>query len=669
MTEKTNKIYEFGDFRFETAEQTLSRGGEIIALTPKVFDLLVVLVENHGHLLNKDELIKTLWADSFVEEANLNVTISALRRALGEKPNENRFIETVPRRGYRFVAEVREIKDKNETEEIIEAPETFNEAKTLSIKLPAKFCPKCQKIYTDETLNFCLDDGEPLKIEAQITNKSLSLAFPPNSRLLFLLGGFLAAVVAGFIVWKLAFEADKTDVSAIRTIAVLPFKPLVGNQSDSALEIGMADALITKLGNLEQITVRPTSSISKYTEINSDPVAAGRELQVEAVLDGKIQRADNKIRVTVQLLRVVDGATLWTGSFDDFFTNIFAVQDSISEKMTASLALKISGKEKALLAKRPTENTEAYALYLQGRFYHEQLSEEGSRKAVEYYERAVQKDPEYAMAYSWMVGALIHLANLNLDREENWRKARDAANKAVSADPNLADAHEALANVKDALDWKFAEAEAEYKKAIELDPKNPDAHYSYAILLTRFKRFDEAIREIETAKQLNPVALYIQNEVVLLLLRARRYDEAIVQARKILELKPDFPPTYILLIRLYILKSMPDEATAALKKYKELTSQSPKYLEAQIYFRAGKKDEAVKISREMIGKYKDGDNCSRYALYYVLLGEKDRAIEFLEKGFQRREIDMLWLNVDSHWDEIRSDARFQDLVRRVGLPQ
>jgi DNA-binding winged helix-turn-helix (wHTH) protein/TolB-like protein/tetratricopeptide (TPR) repeat protein len=666
MSERSHKIYEFGDFRFEAAEQILRSDGELVPLTPKVFELLLVLVENHGHLLSKDELIKTLWAESFVEEANLNVTVSALRKVLGEKPNENRFIETVPRRGYRFIAEVREIAGARENRR--ETDPALTGAATPPIDLPAKRCPQCRRVYTDEALNFCLDDGAALAAEIDRTHKSLSIRLQKNAKVWLALGGILLAVLAGALIWKFAFDGKTAEVSNIRTLAVLPFKPLAGSQSDGALEIGMADALITRLSSIQQITVRPTSAISKYTQPATDPLAAGRELQVEAVLDGKIQRADNKIRVTVQLLRVADGATLWAETFDDFFTNIFAVQDSISEKMTASLALKISGREKERLTRRATENTDAYALYLQARYYHEQISEEGSRRAVEYYEAALEKDPEYALAYAWAVGAVFHLANLGINREENLRKAREFSLKAETLDPNLSDAHEASATVKDALDWNWTEAENEYRRAIELDPKNPDAHYSYAIFLSRFRdRSDEALREIETAKRLNPVAIYMQTEAVIILLRARRFDEALAAAKKIPELKPDFQSAYFLLTRLYIFKSMPEEAERALKKYLALSGSKNQYLTAFVYSRAGKKAEAEKILRALVGKFKEGDNYSNNALCYALLGERDRAFEFLEKAYARREVEVLTLAVEPEWDELRADPRFQNLINRIGL--
>ncbi|MEZ5429377.1 MAG: winged helix-turn-helix domain-containing protein [Pyrinomonadaceae bacterium] len=676
MIEKTGKIYEFGEFRLETGEQVLMRGGEPVAVTPKVFDLLAVLVENHGHLLTKDELFGALWADQFVEEANLNVNVSALRRVLGEKPNESRYIETVPRRGYRFVAEVRKAEPEKSGESFSLTGESdengFGEARTLFFDSPARHCPLCKKNYYDRTLNFCLDDGANLKsgetAEAE-SAATLPSAFWERRRLVGrgIWLALLLATVAGVLIWRHSFSPDETGASEIRTIAVLPFKPLAGEGSDTSLELGMADALITKLSGLRQITVRPTGTISKYVDPGADPLLAGRELEVDAVLDGKIQRSDDKIRVTVQLLRVSDGSTVWAGSFDDFFTNIFAVQDSISEKLTASLALKISGEEQAHLAKRPTENTEAYALFLKARYYHEQISRETSIKAIELYRQAVKKDPEFALAYSWMTGAFLHLANLNIDRAENWRNARDSATRSVELDPELADAHEALATVKDVIDWNWNEAETEYRKAIELDPKNPDGHYSYSLFLSRFKRFDEAVREIETAQKINPVAIYMQTAAVTIRLRQRSFDEAIRQADKVFELDPHNQQALYLLTRLYSYKSMSDEANQVLRNYSELNPSNARSVAAFVYLNTGRKTEAEKILRELVGKYREGDSCSPQALYHLWLGDRDGAFEFLEKAFQRREITVLTLGVDPEWDQIRTDPRFQDLIRRADL--
>jgi DNA-binding winged helix-turn-helix (wHTH) protein/TolB-like protein/Tfp pilus assembly protein PilF len=621
MTRQNGKIFEFGEFRLDVHERSLTKNGEIVAVTPKVFDLLVALVENRGSLMAKDELIERLWPDSFVEEANLNVNISALRRALGERPEDHRFVETVPRRGYRFVADVRT---------------TASEAESGVEEATA---PAERHSY-------------PAKRFGGIV---VLAAF-----ILISLGLTLGA-------WKIGILSG--DQAEVRTLAVLPFRPLTVGEENAALEMGMADALITRLGGLGQITVRPTSAISKYISDQTDPIAAGREQQVDAVLDGKVQRADNRIRVTVQLLRISDGAILWTASYDDFFTNIFAVQDSISEKMASALALKLSGKEKELLTKRPTENTEAYALYLQGRYNHELLSEEGSRKALEFYQAAAAKAPDFALAYAWMVGAYVHLANLNIDRDNNRQAARDAAAAAVRIDPELPDAHEAMATVHSAIEWNWPAAEAEYRKAIELDPKNADVRYSYALNLCLYKRFDEALTQIETAKKLNPVAIYIQNEAGLILMRARRYDDAIAQANEMLQLRPDSKHAYMLLIRNYLYSGRYPEANDSLQKYLALQPANGPLYTAMVYSRTGRKPEADKILRSLIDRYKEGDNGIDHALYSAVLGDIDRVFEFLERSYQRRETILLSLAVEPEFDLIRSDPRYAPLVKKIGLPE
>jgi DNA-binding winged helix-turn-helix (wHTH) protein/TolB-like protein len=676
MTGKSNKIYEFDSFRLDTAEQILLHKGESVALTPKVFDLLVVLLENHGHLLSKDELVKALWAESFVEEANLNVAVSALRKVLGEKPNENRFIETIPRRGYRFVAEVREVSGRKTDENYtIESERGLKELGTLELDLSGKHCPQCHKVYYDKTLNFCLNDGEALVTGAENSQAQTAdfliaktnFGFRSKRSLFYLLGG-LIVLLTGVLIWKFAYQADKTDVSNVRTIAVLPFKPLNGNQSDGALEMGMADALITKLSKLNQIIVRPTNAISEFSEGNIDPVAVGRKLQVEAVLDGKIQRADNKIRITVQLLRVSDGATLWAESFDDSFTNIFAVQDSISEKVTASLALKISSKEKELLAKRDTENTEAYTLYLQARYFHEKADKESSLKALEYYQSAIDKDPNYARAYSSRSGDFLTLATLGDNREENQQKARDTVIKALSLNPNLGEGYTSLADIQASIEWDFPEAEKNYRKAIEIAPNEADTHLGYANFLTSVGRHDEAVKEAERAVQINPVAPYILTLHIEALILARRYDEAIAHGKKYFELIPNDPQIINSLMIAYLRKPDFSEAEALLPKLLEIIPTNV-FSKAAVYLNTGKRAEGEKILRERLAKYKEGDNCFQFALVTAMLGDKEKTLDFLEKAVQQHESAVVLMAVIPDFDNLHSDPRFQELLRRVGFPQ
>lgn len=614
MVDFEKEIYEFEGFRIDISERRLSHYGDETAVTPKAFDLLGLLVRNHGHLLTKDRIIEELWPGSFVEEANLNVNISALRRVLGDTAVEQKFIETVPRQGYRFVADVKR------NDQVAESP-----AKRLNAR----------------SKDSASQPNEPRNVAEEIRR---SLRRSERRRMIFSAVAALAVLSFPFAGW-LVYRSLGTGDPGPMSIAVLPFRPLSQSASDEALEMGMTDALITKLSKIDQLTVRPTSAVRKYATQYADALDAGRELRVEAVLDGKVQKADNKVRVSVQLLRVADGVTLWSGSFDDFFTNIFALQDSISERMAASLALKLSRREQESIEKRYTENTEAYQLFLQAQFHHLQISEAGSWNALKYYEASVAKDPDYALAWASMVGAYAHIENLNDDREANRERAKNAAYRALAIDPELPEAHEAVATVVDFFEWNWPEAEKEYLKAIELGPNRDGPHYAYSIFLSRFKRHDEAVREIRTAQQIDPSAVYIQDQLVHTLLRARRFDEALAEAKKSLEMKPD-----------------------VLDRMKEVGTPLSETFRARVYLNTGRRAEAEKILRPLIAKYKDGDNALPIALNHARLGEIDEAFEFLEKAYQRRESQVMIVNIEPEWDMIRSDPRYIDLTRRMRVP-
>ncbi len=629
------EIYEFEGFRIDISERRLARNGDETTVTPKAFDLLALLLRNHGHLLTKEEIIEELWSGSFVEEANLNVNISALRRVLGDTASEQRFIETVPRQGYRFVADVHKVSEPYDSE-LAESNDRVEAA--IGRAVPAA----------------SVRGG----IRPRVANR----------RSVIISVAIIALGLVSFAGWLGYRFVDDSEDSRPRSIGILPFKPLTQGTSDEALEMGMTDALITKLSRAEKLMVRPTGAVRKFAASDIDPLAAGRELQVEAVLEGKLQRSENKIRVTVQLLRVSDGATLWSGSFDDFFTNIFAVQDSISERMAQSLALKLSRKEQESLAKRYTENTEAYQLFLQAQFHHLQISEAGSRNALKYYEAAVAKDPDYALAWASMVGAYAHLENLNDDRVASRERAKNAAFRALAIDPELPEAHEAVATVVDFFEWNWPEAEKEYLKAIELDPNRDGPHYAYSIFLSRFKRHEEAVREITTARQIDPGAVYIQDQLVHTLLRARRFDEALAEAKRSLEMKPDGHIVSGLLVRIYLHTSKFAEAEAVLDRMKVLGSPLSETLRARLYLNTGRRAEAEKILLPLIANYKEGDNAWPIALNHARLGEIDKAFEFLEKAYQRRESQVMIVNIEPEWDMIKGDSRYVDLTRRMRVP-
>ena len=629
-------LYEFGPFSLDTGERILFRDGRRIPLKPKVYDTLVVLIRSGGRVVEKEELMKEVWPNTFVEENNLTGNIFALRRAFGE----HQYIETIPRRGYRFTADVRHLK--------VEEGEV---AETLAAKtdLATKDVP-------------------------QIAGSDLSerrggfwrTALVPTFIALTAL-----AVIAGVILYRRAPRAEGTtsNSSAIKSIAVLPFKPLGEQNGDEVLSLGMADALITRLSNLQQLVVRPSSSIDRYTAPHQDPLEAGRQQKVDAVLDGRIQRTAERVRVTVQLLRVQDGKQLWADKFDEKFTDIFALQDVISERVTAALALQLTGSEQDRLTKRYTENTEAYQLYLKGRYFWNKRTGESLQKGIEYFRQAIEKDSRYALAHAGLADSYIILGNFGLlPPNEAYPKAKVAAEEALKVDPDLVEAQVSLAFVKCLFERDWQEAEAGFKRAIELNPNYGPAHQWYGVSLAGAGRLDEAVAQVKRAQQVDPLSLTIGAVVGWMLYFARDYDKAIDQEKTVLEMDADFALAHRYLGLIYEQKGMHAEAISEFQKAESLSAARP--LDSgslgHAYAIAGKRAQARQILKRVSERspqvYFPAHDV---ALMYVGLGEKDLALDWLEKAFQERSPWLIHLNVDPRFDPVRSDPRFRDLIRRL----
>lgn len=465
--------------------------------------------------------------------------------------------------------------------------------------------------------------------------------------------------------WLANRSAKQEGIAQIHTIAILPFKPLVNSAGDEALEMGMADALITKLSNLQQVTVRPTSAVLKYTTAGPDSIAAGRELKVDAVVEGRVQRAENRIRVTVQLLRVSDGKPLWAESFDDYFTNIFAVQESLSEKVVSALALRLNPEERQSLAKRYTENTEAYQLYLQGRFFYFKYQWE---KALDFYRAAAAKDPEYPLPYAGLAEDYVALAVTTSNRQAMRDKAVEAANKALSLDPNLTEAYNALGWIKFLADWDWPGAEAAMKRAIELNPNDVDAHTNYATLLSVTGRTEQAMKESERALQLDPVSEDVNFTYTNVLFEARRYDDALAQAKRAFDLDPEHPGRTFIITRIYNAKGRFDEAVAEYVKIlgKEAAQAAPEV--AYAYARSGHRGEAEHILQYFIQKADKPSVNYLIAMIYAGLDDKERALDWLERAYDKRDNLLIHLKVDPEWNDLRAEPRFIELLKRMGLP-
>jgi DNA-binding winged helix-turn-helix (wHTH) protein/TolB-like protein/Tfp pilus assembly protein PilF len=630
--------YEFGSFRLDPVKRLLFDADKSVPLTPKVFDTLLVLVENRGRVMEKDELMDLLWPDSHVEEANLALNISALRKALGERPSEHRYIVTIPGRGYRFVAPVQEIV----TEDV-------------------------------ETADLVVDNQERETIRDDVPAYSLGKN-STKRRTMLALGVLLSVIGVVFIFLQIRDRARPKNVT-VRSIAVLPFRYVGPKEGDEYLGFGMADAIITRLGNARQITVRPSSAVIRYTTLNVDSATAGRELGVDAVLEGSIRKSGERIKITVQLLSTDDGEPIWGDTFNELYTHFFAIEDSIAARVTQALRLRLTSEDQQKLGRHHTNNPEAYEAYLKGRYFREKVTEEGFRKSIQFFREAIEKEPEYAPAYAEMASCYCLLSGLGFETMPPkllMPEAKAAAQKALSLDNELAEAHASLGMVRLKFDWDWPAAEREFKEAIQLNPGYLQAHLWQSLFLEAMGRSNEAIAAAQRAREIDPLSLTARVNLGSQFYAARKYDEAIVHLQKALELDQNFWPAHWRLGDCYAQKHMPVEAIAALKKAVDLSDGNPAALVSlgYTYAIAGQRVEAMKVIDELqalsVQRYVSPANV---AAVYAGLGETDLAMEWLEKAYEIRSRNVVWLKVWPQYDSLRADPRFADLLKRIGLPE
>ena len=542
-------VFRFGDFVLDGSQRRLLRSGEDVYLPPKTFELLLHLLQNRGRVLTKDELLEAVWPDVNVVENTLAQRIREIREALGDGAHGARFIKTVPKVGYQFIARARR---------------------------RAAWCRwRRQPSRASRRQARCrVPPGAIWKPTFPRTSVSDSL-LPVAIACVMLVG----LIGAGYFVATARPAQPPGSPAAITSIAVLPFKPLVAEGRDAALELGMADSLIMKLGSLRQITVRPLSAVRRYTDVEQDAVKAGRELRVESVLEGHIQRLQDRIRVSVSLRRVRDGQQLWADRFDEKWTNIFAAQDLVSQRVAAALALALTGEEQRQLTKRYTENPEAYGAYVRGRYFWNTGTAEGYRKAVEDFQRAIRLDPGYSLAFAGLADSYNLLGSYGeMPMREAHEKAKAAAQKAVDLDDQVAEAHTSFGAIIAGYDWEWAEAEKHFLRAIDLKPRYATAHEWYSEYLSWMGRHDKAIRAAQQALDLDPVSLRANSHVGLALYRARQYDAAIERFRETLHLDPDFADAHVMLGVTLVQTGMYGEAIAEFQRAGELTANSPEIL-------------------------------------------------------------------------------------------
>jgi DNA-binding winged helix-turn-helix (wHTH) protein/TolB-like protein/lipoprotein NlpI len=643
MPEHHPQIYSFDDFVLDLARGRLLRAGEEAKLRPKSFDVLKYLVEHNGRLVSKNDLLQVVWPDAFVTDGSLVQCLIDVRRALGD--DSQRYIKTVPRRGYIFEAKVSD---------------------SAHLSVPAEqsvaVASKLDEIYTRHEIS---QEEEPSIVHPPLQGPhGLRLKLDLKFAVIGLAS--LALALSLSYLWVMRISGQPASKMP-RTIAVLPFKPLVADHRDEALELGVADTLITRLGSLKRLIVRPTAAIRKYSALDHDPLAAGREQKVEAVLEGSLHREGEKVRVTVRLLDVKDGSSLWSFQSVEYFTDIFAAQDTISEKIAKALALELSDAEQRRLTKRHTSNRAAYQFYYKGRYHLFRRTGPDVEKAIDYFQQAIALDPNYALAHEGLGFAYASLCFLAaLAPKEAMPRAKESVMQALKIDGLFAEAHATSGQFKFSYDWDWSGAEKELKLALDLNPNSADVHLAYAFYLTNIGRSKEAIAEIKKALELDPASLFLNKNLGQFLYLVRDYDLAIEQLQKTLDLDPNFVTAYQWIGESYEQKG--DYERSIVWDMKSVTTpekiKALKEAHAASGWRGYWQKRIVLAKEDAKRAYSEPYHL---AVYHARLGDKEKAFVYLSKAYEERSHWLIYLKVDPKLDTLRSDSRFTALLHHIGL--
>ena len=634
-----NSVMRFGTFEVSLQSGEVRKGGLRIRVQQQPMKLLEILLEHPGEVVTREELRRRVWSsESFGDfDQALNIAIGKLRSALGDSAESPRFIETLPKRGYRFIADV----------SVVDIEARPKRQEPLAGDLPAT------------------DLGHKIQ--------GIGLAVAPQRRLLptrwIIVALALVLSLAILSVWR--FRSHTPAPTGIRSLAVLPLDNLSGEASQNYFADGMTDELITDLAQISALRVISRTSVMVYKGARKPLPQIARELNVDAVVEGTVLRSGDRVRITAQLIEASTDKHLWSQSYEGDLRDTLTLQKKVARAIADQIRINLTPREEAALKSVKVVNPEAYESYLKGRYFWNKRSADGLKAALAYFKQAIEEDPRYAQAYSGLADTYALLGDWQyavMTPKEAFPQAKAAAIKALELDSTLGEAHNSLAFVLDGFDWDFDSAGKEFQRAIELNPGYATAHHWYAWHLSLLGRYDEAIAEMRKAENLDPLSLIINADLAELLVLAHSDDDSIRQSRKTIEMDPNFALAHNQLAQAYLQKQMYDEAVAELKTAVQLSGGSPAFIAnlARAYVASGKRSEAVKLLGDLKKSANPGySNASEIAVIYAALGDTDQAMNWLEKGYEERFNPGVLLRPG--FDPLRSDLRFQNLVRRIGL--
>ena len=622
-TPPLNSVLRFGTYEIALQSGELRKAGVRIRVQQQPLRVLEILLEHPRQIVEREELRRRIWPDeSFGDfDQAVNVAIAKLRGALGDSAENPRYIETLPRRGYRFIAEVTVVDGSRPTSQAENHP------------TPAKQAPA-------------------------------SRAWKTSGVVLVLL---VAITAASVFYWR------RSPTPEIKSLAVLPLESLSGDASQDYFADGMTDELITDLGQISALRVISRTSVMPYKRVRRPLPEIARELHVDAVVEGTVLRSGNQVRITAQLIQLPAERHLWAHSYEGDVRDALTLQSEVAHTVAQQIRINLNPREQAALTAKKAVDPQAYEAYLKGRFFWNKRTENGLRTAVAYFDQAIDIDPNYAQAYSGLADSYALLGDWEyavMTPKEAFPKAKAAALKALELDSTLGEAHNSLAFLLDGFDWDLDAGGKEFRRAIELNPNYATAHHWYAWHLGLLGRFDEAIAEMRKAQSLDPLSLIINADLAELLVIAHSYDESIQQSRTTIEMDPNFAMAHNQLAQAYLQKHMTDEAVAEMQTAIRLSPDSPAFIAnlARAYVASGKRSEAQKLLTDLKRRSSPGySNAVEIAVIYAALGDADQAMNWLEKGYEERFNPGVLLRPG--FDPLRSDKRFQDMVRRLHLPE
>lgn len=591
------RFYEFGRFRLDVEQKILLQEGQPVPLAPKVFETLLLLIEQKGRIVEKEEMMNVLWPDRYVEEANLSQNIFTLRKLLGESQKKENYIETIPKRGYRFVASVREIVEE------------------ISSPLAEEPVPEAWH-----------------------------------------------SVVEG----KMATRRNQ----GITSLAVLPIVNETGDPEVEYFSDGITESIINILSRIPHLNLAARSVVFSYKGRVTDPCKVGAELGVNAVLSSRILLSQGNLSIRTELIEVASGWLLWGERFNRPLSEILTTENELSTRISEKLLSTLTEQEKKRISKRYTENAEAYYLYLKARFYWNKRTGEGFKKAIESFEKAIELDPDYALAYSGLADSYVAFGFYDvIPPWESSPKAKSAAMKALAIDDTLAEAHTSLACVKMMFERDWAGAEREFKRAIELEPDYAQAHNWYSHFLMAMGRIEQSFTESRIALELDPLDGEVNQYLGWHYIHARHFERAISQLEKTLERQPEFFLARVTLGVAFVHRGEFSRGIAELQQASLL--EKPSLLQAFLgyaYALSGQREEAFKILEDLKELSKQS-YVPPYGigLIYTGLGDSAGALEWFDKAYEAQNAWLNWIKVAPEVDSLRSDPGFTDLLLRLNL--